>query len=338
MRALKRSALSLALSVTVVFGLVGRGFAAETIKIGTLKIAAGAPLYIAKEKGYCARQGLDADIVFTDAPQTMGQAVMSGDIDFSMAALSAALYNVAEQGGLRFIAGGFDEWPGFSGLAVVVSDGAYEGGLRSLKALGHHSFAIAGVGTVPQYDLSVIAAKYGFDYHSVKLSQLGSLPNAVSAVVGGGADETIVGFSYLRLAVQEKRLHLLAHIGDEMRMQVAVLVTSANVADNQHDRVERFLTAYRQGARDYHDAFTGPKEARRDGPTADEVYAIISKYMDQPLDVVKLGIAYFDRDARLDTADVLHQIAFYESQGMVKPEVDGGKIIDTRYVVPLPEK
>jgi hypothetical protein len=74
---------------------------------------------------------------------------------------------------------------------------------------------------------------------------------------------------------------------------------------------------------------------RRDGPTAPQVYAIIARYLDQSLDVVKLGVAHIDRDARLDTADVLRQIAWYKSRGMVKPEVDGSEIIDSRYVVPL---
>jgi hypothetical protein len=52
---------------------------------------------------------------------------------------------------------------------------------------------------------------------------------------------------------------------------------------------------------------------------------------------VKLGVPYFDADARLDVKDVLHQIARYKSQRMVKSEVDGNAIIDKRYVIPLPE-
>ncbi len=33
---------------------------------------------------------------------------------------------------------------------------------------------------------------------------------------------------------------------------------------------------------------------------------------------------------------VMHQIDWYEAQGMVKPETDGTKIVDKRYVVALP--
>jgi hypothetical protein len=36
--------------------------------------------------------------------------------------------------------------------------------------------------------------------------------------------------------------------------------------------------------------------------------------------------------------DVLRQIDWFKSQGMVKPGVDAASVIDTRYVVPLPER
>jgi hypothetical protein len=35
---------------------------------------------------------------------------------------------------------------------------------------------------------------------------------------------------------------------------------------------------------------------------------------------------------------VLHQIAWYKSQGMLKDSVNGNDIIDKRYAVPLPGK
>ena len=51
---------------------------------------------------------------------------------------------------------------------------------------------------------------------------------------------------------------------------------------------------------------------------------------------MKLGIAYVDPSLRVNVADVLRQIAWYKTQGMVKPDVDGNAIIDKRYLVALP--
>ena len=66
--------------------------------------------------------------------------------------------------------------------------------------------------------------------------------------------------------------------------------------------------------------------------------AIVSKYTGQPSEEIISAIPYVDAEARLDVKDVLQQIAWYKSQGMVKGDVNGAEIIDTRYVVPLPER
>ena len=51
---------------------------------------------------------------------------------------------------------------------------------------------------------------------------------------------------------------------------------------------------------------------------------------------MSLGIAYDDPEARLDVKDILHQIAWFEAQGMVKGRFDPMSVIDTRYAIPLP--
>jgi NitT/TauT family transport system substrate-binding protein len=130
---------------------------------------------------------------------------------------------------------------------------------------------------------------------------------------------------------------LLGWVGDMVPYgQANAAFTAATMANERRDTVERFLRAYRKGARDYHDAFTGPDEKRRDGPTAPAILDIIAKYTGRPAGQVKLTITYNDPAGRLDVADVLHQIAWYKAQGMVKSEVDGEALIDKRYVVTLP--
>ena len=115
------------------------------------------------------------------------------------------------------------------------------------------------------------------------------------------------------------------------------LLAQGCTADQKRGLVERFLRAYRHGARDYHDAFTGPDGKRLDGPTSPEILAILAKYTGQPAENVRLSITYADPEERLDVGEVLHQIAWYKAQGMVKPDVNGEDIVDKRYVLPLNE-
>ncbi len=164
---------------------------------------------------------------------------------------------------------------------------------------------------------------------------VGSFPNMVTAVVGGSADSAIPPVSVSRQALAGEKFHNLAWVSDEMRVQIAVVMTSAKHADQDPALVRRFLDVYRMGLKDYHDAFTGPDERPADGPGAAEIYAILAKYTDVPIETMKLGLVHLDAEGRLLTGDVMHQIDWYKAQGMVKPETDGTKIIDKRYVVAL---
>lgn len=100
--------------------------------------------------------------------------------------------------------------------------------------------------------------------------------------------------------------------------------------------MERYLRAYRKGTRAYHDAFTGPGEKRQDQATVPEILAILAKITGQTPEQLAPGIVYADTGARLNVKDVLHQIDWFKSQGMVKPEVDGEAMLDMRYITPLP--
>ena len=306
------------------------------IKIGMLKVTGPGPAYIAEEKGYFASENVKVEFVFFEAPQPISVATASGAIDFAVSGLTAGFYNLAGQGALRIIAGSLHEAPGFQGLTVVVSNRAHETGLTSLHDLAGHSLAVSQIGDPGHYSLSLIAEKYRFDLEKVRLAPLQSPANAVSAVVGGQQDLAVVPNPIVRPAIERGDLKQLAMVGDEVPWQIGAVWTAKKTANDRRDLVERFLRAYRKGARDYHDAFTGPGEKREDGPTASPMREILSKYTGLPIALIKNNVAYNDAEGRLDVRDVLRQVAWYKSRGMVKPEVDGKEIIDNRYVIALP--
>ena len=322
-----------------VLSLIAAGAAAAEltkIKVGVLKVSACGPVFFAQEKGYFAKEGLEAELIPSDQPILVPQGVLSGDFDFGMSAMSAGFFNSAGQGAMRIIAADGDESPGFRGLVFVASNAAYQKGLKSLKDLAGHSFAITTAGSLQQYDLSIIAKKYHFAYSSMKMVPVGSFANMVSAVVGGSADSAIPAVSVSRKSLAANTMQKLAWVSDELTMQIAVIMTSAKHADQDPDLVKRFLNVYRMGLKDYHDAFIGADERPQDGPTAPAMYQLLAKYTDVPVETMKIGLVHLDVQGRLNVADVMNQIEWYKSQGMVRPEVDGTKIVDQRYVVALP--
>jgi len=315
----------------------GAGAQAEHIRIGGLKTTGAGPLYIAIEKGYFAANGLDAEMVFFEAAQPVAVAAVSGDIDIGATGLTAGFYNLASHGELRIIAAQGREAPGFHNLAFLASNRADAAGLKSLRDLGGRTVAITQTGTPGHYTLGVMAEKYGITLASIRIATLQSVPNIVSALTGGQADAGVTVVTVPMMpAIDRGDLRVLAWVGEELPFQDRAIFVATKTADQRHDMIERFFRAFRQGAQDYHDAFIGPDERPRDGPFAPETIAVIAKYVGQPPEAVKLGIAYIDPSLRVDVDDVMRQIAWYKSQGMVKPEVDGAAIIDRRYVVALP--
>jgi NitT/TauT family transport system substrate-binding protein len=309
--------------------------AAEALKLGTVKGALVGPFYIAQEKGYFASEGLDVEIVYFDAAQPISVATASGDIDFGAVGLTGGFYSLGGQGALRIIAGFFSEAPGFRLITYLASNRAYSAGLTSLKDLSGHSVAVTQIGSAIHYALGLAAEKYGVDLASVHIMPLQANANIASAIVGGQVDAALLNSFYAGPIVQRGDAKLLGVVGDETPWQMGAVFTATKTANERHDTVERFLKGYRRGAQDYFDAFTGANGKRMDGPTAPAVAALIAKEIGQPVEDVRSSITYVDPELRLDVKDILHQIAWYKAQGMVKGPIDGDELIDKRYVIPL---
>jgi NitT/TauT family transport system substrate-binding protein len=321
----------------VAWALAPVGAGAEPIKMGISKTFTAAPVIIAQERGYFAAEGVPAELVYFDSAEPIAVAVVSGSIDFGVAPFTGGFYSMAGRGALRVIAGLAHEAPGFHYFAYIASNQAYAAGLTSLKDLPGHTIATTQIGSSGHYALALFMEKYGFASSTIRLLPLQTLTNMRSAISGAQVDAAVTnGASALRV-VAHGDAKLLGWVGDETPWQVAAAFTATATANNRRDTVERVLRAFHKAIREYSDAFIAPDGTRRNGPTAPQILAIIAKYTVQPVEEVDIGIPYIDREARLDVEDVLHQIAWYKANGMVKGPVDGEELIDRRYVVAMPK-
>ena len=327
------------LAATLLGCMLAFAASAEPIKIGVVKTGVSSVIFIGIDKGYFADAGVPAEVVFFESAQPIAVAAASGAIDFGMTAPSGGFYNLAGQGALRIIAGGVTEVPGFNGAAYLVSAHAWDGGLRSLKDFAGHSFGVSQVGSPPHYELGLLAEKYRLDLKTIRIVPLQSIANIASGVAGGQVDETILTQSPALLpAVERGDIKRLGWVGNETPWQFNLTFTATKTAADRADMVKRFLTAYRRSTKAFHDAFTGPDGKPKDGEQAPEFLAIMGKYLNQSPAEARLGVGYFDPEARLDVADVLHQIAWFKEQGMLKLDGTGEEIIDKRYVIPMPHQ
>jgi NitT/TauT family transport system substrate-binding protein len=308
------------------------------IKVGVGPVTGDGPVFIAQDRGYFVAEGLDADAISFDAAQSVAQGVVAGSLDFGTTAATAAAYNLAAKGGLKIIAGLGREVPNFHGSAFLASNRAWNAGLKSLKDMEHHSIGIVQIGGPIHYEFELAVEKYGLDPKTMRLVPLQTLSNVASAVAGGEVDVGIeVNTIALRL-VNAHQAHLLAWVGNETPWQNTIIFTSSKIDSEQPKLIEAFLRAYKKGARDYYDAFTGPDGKRRDGPTAPAILAILAKHLHEPVKVIDEGISYDDPDARLDIRDVERQVAWFKSQRMLPADANAKTMMDMRFVQPLPKK
>ena len=237
--------------------LASAAMAAEPVKLGAVKVAANGPNFIALEKGYFATEGLDVTINFFQSAEPIAVAVVSGAIDFGATGPGGAFYNLAGQNAVRIVSGLAREAPGFPVFVFAVSNQAFKAGFTGYQAMGGRSLSVTQLGSPSHYAAALLETKYGVDPKSVRILPLQSQVNQISAVTGGQADSGIILATIATPAINKGDIVRLGYVGDETPFQTGILFTSAKATNDRRDVVERYLRAFRKGARDYHDAFIG---------------------------------------------------------------------------------
>ncbi len=313
---------------------------AESVKVGLSKLISYPGVPIALARGYFKEQNLDVQMVFFDGAQPISLGVASGDIDFGVAGLSASFYTLAAHGQLKLIASSAGEEPGgFYNLTFVASNKAYDAGLKSVKDLPGHDVAIVQVGTSLHYAIGLASEKYGFPMSAVTVRPLQSNTNVIAALSGGTVDAAVMPSTPTLNPVAKGEIKRVAWVGDVTPDWMgAALFTGTKTANERGDLVKRFLVAYREGTRDYHNAFSTPDDKRKDGPDAPAMLKILSDFAGVPEKAIDEATPFIDRDARINVRDVAHQISWYSAQGQLKGEIKAEDLVDMRYATTTPTK
>ncbi len=311
--------------------------AADRITVAVNRLSAGAPLYIAADKGFFAEEGLEVALLHLTSSQAIGLAVVAGDADFAMTAVTAGIYTLAGKGGLKMIAGGYEEHPGFHGVAVVANRTAYEHGLTSPAALAGRSIAITAVGSGSHNQLVRLARKYGFAAEDMRFLPLQMLTNEVSALKGGQVDAAALPATLAEATETSGAGKIIAWLGDEIPTQFGGVLASPTTITRRRALAVRFLRAYGR-ALDYYDRAVQQRSPEgKPVPGADyaETLRIIARHTGEPEDALAAGLPYFDPLGHLKPDDIAEQIAVYKSLRLVDASLSAAAVLDTSFVPPV---
>jgi len=333
MRLARRAALVLGAS-----SLAMPARAAGPIRLGLLRTASPAPLYIAQERGWFRDAGVEVQFRFFDAAQPIAAAAVSGDTDMGITALTGGFFALAGRGDLVVVGGGLHEQKGLKLTAVLVSRQAHAAGLTSLDKLAGHSFGITQYGSSFHYMAGRLAEIQGFDLKSLTLRPLQTVQNMVAAVRTGQVDATMAIASMAAPAAASGDAVVIGWVGDYVPYQITALFASKAMVGARADDLRKFCAAYQRGIAEYRAAFLNLDAAGNPqyGPATDAAIADITKYVfigdPQAATKIKSGLGWYDEGGALDLGDVRNQLSWFTAQGMVKGEVDANAIIDTRFM------
>ncbi len=318
------------LGATIAAAAVPKARANAPITLGLLRTLSPAPFYIAQSRGLFASQGTPVQFVFFDAAQPIAAAAVAGDIDVGVTALTGGFFSLAGRGALKVIGGALHEQKGFDLTAILVSNAAYNAGIRSLDKLGGRSFGITQYGSSFHYMIGRIAEIAGFDAKTLTLRPLQQIGNMVAAVRTGQVDATMAIASMAKPAVAAGEAHIIGWVGDTLPYQITALFTTSKMINTRADDLHKFCTGYQQGVAAYRAAFID--KSTDDAPAIADIQKYI--YTNDPQAAVKIreGIGWYDPGAALDVADVKSQLAWFTAQNMVKGNINADEIIDTKFL------
>ncbi|EEB82456.1 sulfonate ABC transporter, periplamic sulfonate-binding protein [Roseobacter sp. GAI101] len=329
----RRQSLAL-LGAVSLSGLAAPAIAqSRKINVGALRFTSHAASFTALYRGYFEDVGLDVNLVFFDAAQPMAIAIASGDVDFGVTAVSGGLISLAQKGAVKVFGGAAKEEPGTSGQKILVSNAAYESGVRTPADLNGKRFGISQAGSSFHYMGSKIAATEGIDMQYTPLQSVG---NIIGSLRSGQIDAWAIVPHIASQLTASGAAHEIAKVSDYLPdYQLTTLFTSPRLISEERALVEAFLAAFNLGVDDFNAALVD-NTLGDDG--RDSMVEIIHQhvYSDQPIKQatgpIIAGSMRLASGSCLGAASLRDQLDWFRSENLIDQDVTYETVIDDSFV------
>jgi NitT/TauT family transport system substrate-binding protein len=330
------------LTVAISIFISNLSFAAdaqERVVIGTQRLGENGALFLAAAEGYFKAEGIDLAMTAYDSDKAVAETLASGATDLGLARFTPAAFDAAGKGLIRAIAAQAREKRDYEGNQIIASSIGFQKGLRKFDNLADKTVAIDALGSTAHYQLMQIARIKHVDPARITVKALGT-PDAIARAVGTDqVDAAIMPSLYARELLMANQAKFLGWYSELDEHQLGALFVSKKMLETRRAAVEKFVHAYRRGAADYAAALLRKDRSskRISDIKSKEAATTIARYVypDRGTDAaatVELGAYYIDPQARLDVADVVRQIAWYKSQGLIDKAVDARTVVDASFV------
>lgn len=290
------------------------------VSMGYIPVMNFAPVFVAKELGYFAEQGLDVELrVFAGGSEMIAQ-LATNDLNTGMGGAGPGLFNAVSQGlPVKIIAPGHSEGNPVATPLVVAKAKCESGEITKVADLKGKRVAINAPGAT-EYWLSQALATGGLTIDDVDLQTL-AFPDAVIALESGAIDAAILGEPTATLAEQQGIGVRLATDFDVQGITPTVVYGNEEFLADQPEAAKGLMIGYMKAVRAIMErGFTDP-----------EILPIIADYTQLPPDLISQAVAPLfsvDGSINLEGLDTLQQ--FFRSMGELEYEtnIDPETMID----------
>lgn len=209
-----------------------------------------APLMIAKDEGYFAEEGIDAEFVTADAPSAL-LATVSGDVDVYPGPVRSAIFNLIIRGSdIRVVAGKGDLAPGPCPAEAFVAPSGMAARIAAAGTIRGEKIAVIR-GGVTEYLIDQLIAKYGLTRADVELTDMPQGDHLTRSTMKVEAIRYLAE-PHLSQQIASGEVKIVATSEDVAPgHQHDVLVYGGRLLRNDPDLGHRFMRAYLRGVRRY---------------------------------------------------------------------------------------
>jgi len=299
----------------------------EVVRLGDLPVLSNAGLYIAMEKGFFREQGIRNEVSSFASAAKMVPALTAGELDVSVGAASAGLFNAIAQGApFRIVAdkGQARAGTGFV-LLVVRKDLVDSGQVKSVKDLKGKKVAIFAKGIIQDYLLGKMAEEVGLTIKDFEITYLAG-PSQVTAFETKAIDAALTAEPW-PARLEERGLVARFRTPDQVKglgpVQVAAIIYSGKFIQERRPVAQRWMNAYIKGCEFY--------VAR--GARDPEVVAIMEKYTKVPAQVIRAATPYYqDAKGQMNLESLADQIQWFVASGFMKEKIGIDRVVDLSFL------
>ena len=294
------------------------------INVGYVSISIYAPVFVAKEKGYYAEEGLDVTLEPLAGGADLVALTASGNLQATAAGAGPALWNaIAQNLPLKLVAPGYREGVPVATPLMISRKSCESGVITRVADLRGKRVAVNARGAT-EYWLSQALATGALTLDDIDLQTL-AFPDAVAALDSGAIDASMVGEPLATKAEQDGIAVRLATDFPVQDVLPTAILANADFADQNPEAVQGLVTAYLRACRD----LSGP--GFRD-PTN---LAIIERYTGVPANLIASAIPpIYAPNGDIDPAALGKLQAFFRDRGQLEydEDLDPNTFIDRRFV------